>query len=230
MYSCYLLTKEHPKISKSLYKTVEGTNFSVQQAIRVYLWDKAGFDIPGLSKTARSKLIETVMADPELIMFADKLSILSQQEKGYLKPSEYWTVEGINYDLHEMTGVVGRAEFLQEWKKNVNQIFSEENKNKLRAAFGNDHVEALEDMLYRMEYGRNRRNPGRIETQWNNWVNNSVGAIMFFNMRSAALQTISTANYIDWIDNSIDKVMLAVANVPQFAKDFDFISIIRSST
>jgi hypothetical protein len=122
-----------------------------------------------------------------------------------------------------MTGVVGRAEYLKEWKANVTEIFSEDNKAKLRAAFGNDHVEALEDMLYRMEYGRHRSRPGRIEAQWNNWVNNSVGAIMFFNMRSATLQTISSANYIDWGDNNIGNVLKAVANVPQFVEDFMFI-------
>ena len=217
------IIKQHPKVRKSLNDIIEGTNFSKQQALRVYLWDKAGFEIPGLVKTTKAKLLDVVNSDPELIMFADKLSILSQQKEGYLKPTEYWTVESIASDLQQMTGVVGRAEYLKEWKTNVNEIFSKENKAKLRAAFGNEHVEALEDMLYRMEYGRNRRDPGRIETAWNNWVNNSVGAIMFFNMRSAALQTISAANYIDWNDNSIDKVISAVANTPQFVEDFMFI-------
>ena len=217
------LIKEHKNIKKILNKNIEGTNFTVQQAVRVWLWNNSKFEIPGLASTTKEKLLAEVENNLELKMFAQKLGILSQQSEGYLKPSEYWTVETINHDLHELTGVVGRAEFLQEWKVNVSEIFSQENKNKLRAAFGNDHVEALEDMLYRMEYGRNRKNPGRIETQWNNWVNNSVGAIMFFNMRSAALQTISTANYIDWGDNSIDKALKAIANVPQFAKDFLYI-------
>ena len=95
-------------------------------------------------------------------MFADKLSAISRQKEGYTPPSEYWTIEGISYDLTEMTGKVGRAKALAQWKENVNQIFSEENKNKLRVLYGNDHVEALEDMLYRMEYGRNKSRSGRI--------------------------------------------------------------------
>jgi hypothetical protein len=53
-----------------------------------------------------------------------------------------------------------------------------------------------------------------------NWVNNSVGAIMFFNMRSAVLQTISATNYINWTDNNPLKAAKAFANQPQYWKDF----------
>jgi hypothetical protein len=37
---------------------------------------------------------------------------------------------------------------------------------------------------------------------WLNWVNNSTGAIMFFNRRSAVLQTLSATNFINWSDNN----------------------------
>ena len=217
------LVKELPKVRKNLKKNIEGTNYTVEQAIRVYTWSKNGMEVPGLSKRDQKALIKVVEADPELILFADKLSAISRQKEGYVAPSEYWTVENIAYDLTEMTGKVGRAKALAQWKENVNQIFSKENKNKLRATYGNDHVEALEDMLYRMEYGRNKNRPGRIETQWNNWVNNSVGAVMFFNMRSAALQTISAANYMDWKNNNPAKAAMAFANQPQYWKDFGYI-------
>ena len=214
------LVKELPKVRKNLKKNIEGTNYTVEQAVRVYTWTKNGIEIPGLSKRDHKALIKAVEADPELIMFSDRLSAISRQKEGYVAPSEYWTVEGISYDLTEMTGKVGRAKALAGWKQNVEEIFSEENKNKLRALYGNDHVEALEDMLYRMEYGRNKGGTGRIEQNWNNWVNNSVGAVMFFNMRSAALQTISAFNYINWENNSVGNAALAFANQPQYWKDF----------
>ena len=68
-----------------------------------------------------------------------------------------------------------------------------------------------------MEHGRNRpTGSNRIVNGFKNWVNNSVGAIMFFNMRSAILQTISTINYINWSDNNILKAAAAFANHPQF--------------
>ena len=35
-----------------------------------------------------------------------------------------------------------------------------------------------------------------------NWVNDSVATIMFFNSRSALLQTLSIGNFINWADNN----------------------------
>jgi len=217
------LVKELPQVKKNLKKNVEGTNYTVEQAVRVYTWVKNGIEVPGLSKRDQKALIKVVEADRELVEFSDRLSTISRQKEGYITPSEYWTVEGISYDLTEMTGKVGREKALAGWKQNAEEIFSEENKNKLRALYGNKHVEALEDMLYRMEYGTKKGGTGRIERNWNNWVNNSVGAVMFFNMRSAALQTISAANYMDWENNNPLKAGMAFANQPQYWKDFSYI-------
>ena len=55
------------------------------------------------------------------------------------------------------------------------------------------------------------------------WINGSVAATMFFNNRSAALQTISTVNFINASDNNIFKAAAAFANQKQFWKDFVFI-------
>ena len=217
------ILKELPDVKKNLKGEVEGTKFTYDQAVRVYLWNKNGIEIPGISKRDEKALVTAVKNSEELTIFADKLSALSKQKEGYIPPSEYWTVEGIAHDLGEITGKAGRAKHLVEWKDNMLQIFSEENKAKLRAAYGNDHVEALENMLYRMEYGTSPGVTGRIEQQWNNWVNNSVGAVMFFNMRSAALQTISAVNYIDWENNNVARAGLAFANQPQYWKDFSMI-------
>jgi hypothetical protein len=46
---------------------------------------------------------------------------------------------------------------------------------------------------------------------------------MFFNMRSAVLQTISAINFVDWEDNTPFKAAQAFANFPQFVKDFTYI-------
>ena len=67
-----------------------------------------------------------------------------------------------------------------------------------------------------MESGQNRRRGAtRFENQWNNWINNSVGAIMFFNARSAVLQTISTVNFINYEDNNIFAAGKAFSNQKQ---------------
>jgi hypothetical protein len=55
-----------------------------------------------------------------------------------------------------------------------------------------------------------------VETQ----LNNSVGAIMFFNRRSATLQLLSTANFMNTSDNNPLIAAAAFANQPQYWKDW----------
>ena len=216
------LTKEFPKVKKRLNKKAGDTGFTNDQAVRVYLWIKAGFEVPGLSNRDLAALNAHVKNDPELQAFADALGIISKKAEGYAKPGEYWLVENIISDLTS-DGAIGevRAEFLAEWQQNVDQIFSEQNLNKIEAIYGSKFREALEDILYRMQTGRNRsQGGGRLMNNYMNWVNNSVGAIMFFNIRSAVLQTISATNYINWSDNNPLKAAMAFANQKQFWSDF----------
>ena len=58
---------------------------------------------------------------------------------------------------------------------------------------------------------------------WNNWINNSVGAIMFFNQRSALLQLISSVNYVNYDDNNPVAAAKAFANQKQFWTDYSMI-------
>ena len=43
------LRKKSPNVKNKLGKLVEGTTFTNDMAIRVYLFDKAGYEVPGLS-------------------------------------------------------------------------------------------------------------------------------------------------------------------------------------
>ena len=81
----------------------------------------------------------------------------------------------------------------------MNEVFTEANMNKLEAAFGKGYRDALENMLGRMKTGSNRGFKGDTLTgRFTDWINGSVGAIMFFNMRSAVLQTISAVNFVNF--------------------------------
>ena len=208
---------------RNLKKEVEGTNFSYEQAVRVYLWEKNNMEVPGLAAETKKLLLEAVLADKDVKAFADKLGILTRQKDGYVAPTEYWVIEGISNDLESLTAGVKRAEYLQQWKQNVEQIFSPEVKNKLRDAYGNDYVENLENMLYRMEFGKKKHQAGKIETAWANWVNSSVAAVMFLNMRSATLQLVSMFNYVNADNNSVIEAGKRVLDVKQYAKDVAFI-------
>ena len=219
------LNKAYPKIKKSLNKNVGDSVYTNDQAIRVYLWNKAGFEIPGLSLRDLSMLTSAVENNAELKAYADNIGLISKKDTGYSAPSEYWLAETIASDLLSDGSIgVSRSEFLTEWIENKNEIFSPDNLNKIEAIYGSNFREALEDILYRMENGTNRpTGKSRIVNNFMNWTNNSVGAIMFLNLRSATLQTISAVNYVNWSDNNIYQAGKAFANQKQFWKDFSFI-------
>ena len=218
------LKKQFPKVRKMLNNKVKGTSFTNDAAIRVYLWDKAGFEIPGISKTLQDKLVKQVNSNPELKQFAEGLSVVSRVPQGYIEPNSYWVVESIASDLTNTVSKVGRADFFSEWINNKNVIFSPENLNKIEAIYGTDFRSELEKILYRMETGQNRTTGKDAQVnKFLDWINGSVGAVMFFNMRSSTLQTISMVNFINASDNNVFKAAAAFANQPQFWKDFSYI-------
>ena len=219
------LNKKFPDVKKKLNEGIEGLDYTNDQAMRVYLWNKAGFEVPGLSKRDLVALTSFVENNPEMKAYADVIGLISKKEDGYSKPKDYWLAENITSDLLS-DGAIGdkRSDFLAEWIQNKDMIFSKENLNKIEAIYGSKFREALEDMLYRMETGRNRpTGNSRLVNGYMNWVNNSVGAIMFLNLRSATLQTISATNYINWTDNNPLKAGMAFANQKQFWSDFSMI-------
>ena len=213
------LLKDFPTIKKSLNKTVPNSDFTYQQAIRVYLWSKAGFNIPGIAKRDLLSIGRIIKENPEIKAFADKLSSITGIKEGYTQPGDYWVTESILSDLHNITDKVGRSEYLQEFNDNVDEIFNKDNLNKIEATFGKALRDSLEDTLYRMKTGTNRSfGQNKQLNDFMMWINNSVGATMFINIRSATLQSLSTFNYINYGDNNIFKAAAAFANFPNYVK------------
>jgi len=203
-------------------------DYTNEEAVRVYIWTKQKMQIPGLTPTDQNMLIGAVNNNQKLKDFADQLIRLSKED-GYVKPDTAWNGGNIKTDLLENLQTAKRKKHLQKWNENVTAIFGEykngklvgENANKLRAAMGDSYMEALENIIGRMKTGRNRTGGGdtQIDT-WLDWLNNSVGAIMFVNVRSAVLQTISTVNYMNWSDNNPLLAAKAFANQKQYWTDF----------
>ena len=219
-----VLKKKYKNIGKMLNKKVAGTVFTNDNAIRVYLWNKSGFDVPGISEQQLNKLVDHVSNNKELKEFADSLSVISRVPEGYIEPEGYWVTQSIASDLSNIVLKVGRKDFLAEWINNKNIIFSEENLNKIEAIYGEGFRDALENVLHRMETGSNRQTGSNKQVNMlMDWINGSVAATMFFNIRSATLQTISSVNFINMSDNNIFKAAAAFANQPQYLKDFVFL-------
>ena len=223
------LTKAFPDVQKRLEKLGPDKDFTYDQAIRVALWNDAGIEIPGLTQRDNKKLVEMVNGDPELLAFKEGLKAMSRQEKGWVEPSEYWDTDTIVSDLFNITQSGGRKKFLGEFIENVETIFGKwengklvgPNMNKIQAVYGTNVREALEDSLYRMTNGKNRSyGQDRETSMWTNWVTGSTGVIMFLNTRSAVLQLLSTANFLNLRDNNPIAVAKAFANQKQYWSDF----------
>ena len=207
-------------LPKSLSKQTGIGGFTFSQASRVAAWTRQNMEIPGLSKRDIKELNDFVDNNAELNTFVDEL-IKIQKGKPYPKPGKNWLGGTITSDILNEINKVNRKAYLQEWQENVDIIFSDKNMNKLEAAYGPNYVEALRDQLARMKSGSNRPIGGsRVVNNVLDWLNNSVGAVMFLNTRSAVLQTLSSVNFINFGNNNIYKAGKAFANQPQFWKDF----------
>ena len=214
------LNKAMPNIAKTIGDLIPTKDYTNDQAVRVYLWNKAGYAVPGLNEKEVGVLVAYVAGNPELALYAESLLAISKSNE-WLKPSEHWDVGTILSDINNLTEKGGRKAYLAEWIENVDEIFSDQNLNKIEALYGKRHVEALKDSLYRMKNGTNRPSGSNAQVnKWNNWLNNSIGSIMFFNRRSALLQLLSTSNFLNWSDNNPVKAAAAFANQKQYWKDF----------
>ena len=214
------LKKQLGIVPKNLRKKIKGEGFTKEQAVRMYIWNKQDMNIPGLSKTDLEDMVKFVENDASLQVFADQLIEINKGD-GYPAPKEYWLSGSITTDLMDGLGGTKRAKHLEEWQQNVDVIFSEKNLNKMEAAYGRPYREAMENMLERMKSGKNRNYNGDSTTgRMLDWLNGSIGAIMFLNTRSAVLQTLSAVNFINFKDNNILAAGKAFANQPQYWKDF----------
>ena len=215
------LKTRFPKAFKSLTKEIGYQGFTYEQAIRAYLFNKAGYEVPGLNEKDTQALVNLVKSKPNVRQFADLVGATTKLPEGYSKPTDNWVTGSIALDFFNIAQKVNRKRFLATWIERKNEIFSDKNLNKIEAIYGSSFREALEDILWRMENGTNRTTGrNKLVNSWLNWVNNSVGAIMFLNSRSAVLQTISMINFINWSDNNPLKAGAAFLNQKQFWADF----------
>ena len=215
------LRKQNKDVVKKLNKPVEETNFTHDMAMRVYLWNKAGYKIPDLAKTTETKLVNYIKNNTKLKAYAETFGVLTKQKDGLKEPSAEWWGETLAGEISNIGRGISRKQYLQDFIDIKNQIFSEKNLNKMESKLGTRWRENIEDMFDRMETGRTRSiTTDRGSAMMMGYLNGSVGTIMNFNTRSAALQTISTLNFLNMRENNPIAAAKAMGNIPQFSKDF----------
>jgi len=218
---------------KDLKSKIPGMVFTLEQAIRVYIWTSAGLEVPGLTLQEARALRKHVRSNKALLDFAEKAAkLVNGKVLGHgsnaeiVKPKDHWQTGNLTTDMLDNLNSGRRPIYLSAWKENVDAIFSKDNLNKIEAAYGKTFKSALKNMLERMRTGRNRKTYAASDQQvnaWLDWINGSVGAIMFFNTRSALLQLLSFVNYLNWSDNNPIMAAKAFANPKQYFKDFAYL-------
>ena len=202
--------------------------YTYQDMVRVLAWDSQGVQVEGLPKSTLEKMRALAGKDPAINTFANQLVLINKGDE-YYYPGENWRAGTIKGDLLQGISKIKRPKAMEQWLENIKTIFGEYSggkyngqlMNAIEATYGSKYREALEDMLRRMTTGQNRRaTNSKLENRFYDWINNSVGAVMFFNMRSGLLQTLSAANYINWSFNNPAKAAAAFANQKQYWSDF----------
>ena len=205
---------------KYLKEEMPGTNVTRDTAVRLFLWHANGENITDITPQELDNIIDAVMKDKKLKNYALQVSKLTNRAEGFVPYNEQWLGGTIGTDLLDYANGAKRKEYLQLWKQNTDNIFNKANLNKIEAIYGLSFRKAIENSLTRMWSGRNR-------TAYNDaasnrvldFINGSVGTIMFLNTRSAILQMVSTANFVNWSDNNIFNAAAAFANQPQYWSD-----------
>jgi len=88
------LRKNIDNIPKNLNKPVGVGNFTHSQALRVYIWNMQGMEIPGLSTRDLNRLVDKIENNADLKVFAEKIAFI-QKDKQYPKPGDNWVAGNI---------------------------------------------------------------------------------------------------------------------------------------
>lgn len=219
------LQKELGDIDKDIdaatIKKIEATGFTPDQAVRIFIWNRMGRDIPNLTAKEKASLLSIVRRDASLMRYAKELMRITEQFGGYPPPADSWYAGNTKSDLYQYANENVRAKYLENWQANADAIFNADNLIKLEALYGKDFVKNLKEVLRRMKSGSNRPlNLDDSASAMLDYINGSVGTIMFLNVRSSVLQTISSVNFLNWHDNNIFQAGKTLLDLPNFIKTF----------
>ena len=206
--------KQNAKVK--LDENIEGTPYTMGDAIKVYNWVKAGVEVDILKQEYLDKLIGAVEANPNAKYLADEVAANYDIEY-----DQNWRGVPFNKSIYDAINKGTRTKHLQTFSENVDVIFNKDNLQEIENAFGKPFVQALRNSLKRMQTGRNRVSTDAQSNKFLNWINRSVATTMFLNSRSAILQLLSSLNFIGQKDNNIFQATAAFANQEQWQEDYN---------
>jgi hypothetical protein len=210
-------SKAWEKMSKGykLNEKVEGTPYTIGDAIKIYNAIQRGDDVTIAKQKHMDALIHAVESDQSLLDLAEAI-----EENFPIDIKEGWQNKTLAKEIFDAINNGARDRALKTFNENVDAIFNDTTLDLIGDQFGNNFKQALKNTLRRMKSGRNRVSTDAQSNVWLNWINRAVGTTMFFNSRSALLQTISSLNFIGLKDNNIFQAAAAYANRKQFQEDY----------
>ena len=209
------------QFDKEAVKRIEDAGFTVDQAIRVWIWEKLGYEIPNIGLKEKANLVNIIAKSPKLLASALQFKNMFGTGRPYPEPKGDWYASNIKLDAHRYINEGARKMFLEEFITNADAIFTPEFYSKAEAGLGLTWVKNMKEMLNAMKTGQSTpTNLPEYAVIGLNYINGAVGNIMFLNGRSAVLQTISMANFVNWTDNNILAVGKAVYDQKNYWKTF----------
>ena len=136
------IKKAIPKIKGKLRSKAGNTEFTNEQAVRVFNWNRNGVKVPGLSRADLNALVKAVNDDIDLKAFADEVEVVSNKTGADSNPGNNWLGGTISSDLSEQIDVA-RETIFSEFLENSRAVFSKKNMNKIEAVYGKNFREAF---------------------------------------------------------------------------------------
>ena len=197
-------------------KKVDGTPYTLGDAIKVYNAMQDGKD-PGIAKKAHvDALIHAVESNSEILDIANEVA-----ESFPIELTDGWQNRSFASEIYNSINDGARKRHLVTFSENVDAIFTDATLDLIADQMGPKFRQALVSTLRRMKSGRNRTTMDANANSYMNWLNRAVGTTMFLNTRSAVLQLLSTLNFIGKPDNNIFAATAAFADRKQWKEDYN---------
>ena len=210
-------SKLYSEVSKDIdvNKKIEGTPYTVGDAIKVYNWTQDGVDIDVSKQEYIDALVDAVETNVDLKSFANII-----KDDFPIEYKSTWRNDSFNKSIYENINSKSRTRNLEVFAANVDNIFNKDNLREIENVYGKKFRQALENSLTRMKTGRNRVSTDAQSNSFLKWINRAVATTMFVNTRSAVLQTLSSLNYIGKPNNNIFQATKALFS-KGWKKDFN---------
>ena len=188
---------------------IKGQKISNGQIARLYQALKHHGDKLDLTKDQKQRVIDAIKNDSKLKAFSEALPKIYRQANSLVGNLEGFVPVSLNRDgkidfvgnlesdLLTFINKDVRKAAMGAFIQNIDNFLNKSNLDRLEALYGKSYREALDNIKNRMKTGRNRSvEQDKYLGKLLDWVNGSQAVIMFLNLRSAALQSISFVNFI----------------------------------